>query len=88
MQRDFLGLADLSSEQIRDLLDLAIALKRELRAGGNSPRLAGLTLGMVFQKPSLRTRVSFDVGMAQLGGVPSTSRPTRSAWARARACRM
>ena len=68
MKRDFLGLADLSSEQIQGLLDLAVALKKELRAGGNAPRLAGLTLGMVFQKPSLRTRVSFDVGMSQLGG--------------------
>lgn len=68
MKRDFLGLADLSTEQIQYLLDLAVSLKRELRAGGNAPRLAGLTLGMVFQKPSLRTRVSFDVGMSQLGG--------------------
>ena len=68
MKRDFLGLADLSSEQIQGLLDLAVALKTELRARGNAPRLAGLTLGMVFQKPSLRTRVSFDVGMSQLGG--------------------
>jgi ornithine carbamoyltransferase len=68
MKRDFLGLADLSTEQIQSLLDLAVPLKRELRAGGNAPRLAGLTLGMVFQKPSLRTRVSFDVGMSQLGG--------------------
>ena len=68
MKRDFVSLADQSPQQLQDLLDLAISLKAELARGGNSPRLANRTLAMVFQKPSLRTRVSFDVGMAQLGG--------------------
>jgi len=64
----FLSLTDLSTAEIQHLLDLAIELKDEWKAGGNQGRLAGKTLGMVFQKPSLRTRVSFDMGMIHLGG--------------------
>ena len=63
-----LTLADLSTEEVWRLLELAGDLKREWRTGGNRPLLAGKTLALVFQKPSLRTRVSFEVGMAQLGG--------------------
>ncbi|MEN6480135.1 MAG: ornithine carbamoyltransferase [Anaerolineales bacterium] len=68
MKRDFLSLADLSAEQLQDLLDLAVALKVERKRGGNRPLLAGKSLAMIFQKPSLRTRVSFEMGMEQLGG--------------------
>jgi ornithine carbamoyltransferase len=50
------------------LLDLAIRLKKEYFAGGNPPLLKGKVLGMIFQKPSLRTRVSFDMAMRHLGG--------------------
>ena len=60
--------ADLSTSEIWRLLELAADLKAEWRGGGNKPLLAGKTLGMVFQKPSLRTRVSFEMGMAHLGG--------------------
>jgi ornithine carbamoyltransferase len=60
--------ADLSTSEIWRLLELAADLKDEWRGGGNKPLLAGKTLGMVFQKPSLRTRVSFEMGMAHLGG--------------------
>ncbi len=66
--KHFLSLTDLSADEIQRLLDLALELKAEWRAGGNKEQLAGKTLGMVFQKPSLRTRVSFDMGMIQLGG--------------------
>lgn len=66
--RHFLQLEDWSSDEIRALLDDAVALKKELREGGNRPLLKGKTLGMIFQKPSLRTRVSFEMGMVQLGG--------------------
>lgn len=68
MPRHFLDLADWSSADLRGLLQLAVELKREWRAGGNRPLLAGQTLGMIFQKASLRTRVSFEVGMYHLGG--------------------
>ncbi len=66
--KHFLSLADLSTEEIGHLLDLARALKAEWQKGGNRPILQGKTLGMIFQKPSLRTRVSFDVAMLHLGG--------------------
>lgn len=68
MKRDFLSLADLSPERAWSLLESAIALKQEWREGGNVPRLAGRTLAMIFQKPSLRTRVSFEMAMRHEGG--------------------
>jgi len=66
--KHFLNLADLTPQELRDLLELAIELKEEWKRGGNRPLLAGKTLGMIFQKPSLRTRVSFEMAMIHLGG--------------------
>jgi ornithine carbamoyltransferase len=66
--RHFLTTSDYSGEELQALLDLAIQLKAERRKGGNSPILKGKVLGMIFQKPSLRTRVSFDMAMRHLGG--------------------
>ncbi|MBB6677379.1 ornithine carbamoyltransferase [Cohnella lubricantis] len=66
--RDFLGLADYKPEEIRYLLDLAIDLKRKQKNGELYQPLKGKTLGMIFEKSSTRTRVSFEVGMYQLGG--------------------
>ena len=68
MKKDFLHIADSSAEELQDLLDLATALKREYFNGGNAPLLKGKALAMVFQKPSLRTRVSFEMAMQHLGG--------------------
>ncbi len=68
--RDFLTIADFTSEDIRLFLDAAHDLKKELKAGIPHPVLQGKTLGMIFTKPSTRTRVSFEVGMYQLGGYP------------------
>ncbi len=65
---DFLTLADLTSEQMQHILDLAVRIKGAWKAGESTPYLKGKILGMIFQKPSLRTRVSFDVAMLQLGG--------------------
>jgi len=67
-KKDLVSLADLSSDEVWALLDLAVSLKAEWVRGGNRPRLVGKTLAMVFQKPSLRTRVSFEMGMIHLGG--------------------
>jgi ornithine carbamoyltransferase len=64
----FLSLTDLTPEAFRSLLELAVELKDEWKADGNRPLLAGKTLGMIFQKPSLRTRASFEMGMIHLGG--------------------
>ncbi len=66
--KHFLAISDFNREEIQALLDLAIRLKEERRAGSNKPILAGKNLAMVFQKPSLRTRVSFEMGMRHLGG--------------------
>jgi ornithine carbamoyltransferase len=66
--RHFLSIHDYSRQELEAMLDLAVRLKAERRAGGNRPVLAGKVLGMIFQKPSLRTRVSFDMAMRHLGG--------------------
>ena len=66
--KHLLKLADLTPEQILDIINLADQLKYERKHGIPHPLLAGKTLGMIFQKSSTRTRVSFEVGMSQLGG--------------------
>jgi ornithine carbamoyltransferase len=66
--RHFLALTDYSSDELTDILHLSIQLKEEWREGGNKPILKDKVLAMVFQKPSLRTRVSFDMAMRHLGG--------------------
>jgi ornithine carbamoyltransferase len=68
MGRDFLTLADYSSEEIIYLLEQAIELKSLQKQGKPHHYLSGQVLGMIFEKPSTRTRVSFEVGMYQLGG--------------------
>src|SRR5512136_2542834 len=66
--KDFIAIADFSANQIQEMLDTAVKLKKEFKTGGNRPVLRGRVLGMIFQKPSLRTRVSFDMAMRHLGG--------------------
>lgn len=66
--RDLLTLADWSAGEIEHVLDLAIDLKLQQRQGKRHDLLSGKTLGMIFQKSSTRTRVSFEVAMYQLGG--------------------
>ena len=66
--KHLLKLGDLSTEQIIEILDLADTLKAEKKAGIEHHHLKGKTLGMIFTKASTRTRVSFEVGMYQLGG--------------------
>lgn len=66
--KDLLSIHDLSTKEINDILDLAKTLKTQLKNGEQHHLLKGKTLGMIFQKASTRTRVSFEVGMWQLGG--------------------
>jgi ornithine carbamoyltransferase len=68
MKRDFLTLDSFSRAELDEILHLSATLKRDLKAGKRPPLLAGKTLAMIFEKPSLRTRVTFEVGMTQLGG--------------------
>jgi ornithine carbamoyltransferase len=66
--KHFLSISDLSYADIQELLDLAVRLKKEYFEKGNRPLFKGKVLGMIFQKPSLRTRVSFDMAMRNMGG--------------------
>src|SRR5690242_1667506 len=66
--RHYVSVKDLTAEETLRVLRSALDLKRERALGRPHARLAGRTLAMVFQKPSLRTRVSFEAGMTQLGG--------------------
>jgi ornithine carbamoyltransferase len=68
MKRDFLELSGLTAAELDGLMRLAARLKAELKDGIEHPYLRGKTLAMIFQKPSLRTRLTFETGMAQLGG--------------------
>src|SRR3981081_2293508 len=67
--RHFLDLSELPTKELRNMLALSVAMKAKLKAHEKATRpLEGKTLAMIFEKPSTRTRVSFDVGMRQLGG--------------------
>jgi ornithine carbamoyltransferase len=68
VKRDFLSVADLSGERLLGLFRLAAELKQRWKAGRRAAPLAGRTLALVFEKQSLRTRVTFEVGIVQLGG--------------------
>ncbi|SHI87404.1 ornithine carbamoyltransferase [Clostridium cavendishii DSM 21758] len=68
MKKDLLRINDLTKEEILDILDLGQQLKYETKHSIEHPILKGKTLGMIFEKSSTRTRVSFEVGMLQLGG--------------------
>lgn len=68
MKNDFLAVSDYSPEDLNQLLELAIKLKNQHFYGGNKPWFKGKVLAMVFQKPSLRTRMSFDMAMRHMGG--------------------
>ena len=66
--KDLIAVSDYKPQELQDMLDLAVRLKKEFKSGGNKPILKGKVLAMIFQKPSLRTRVSFDMAMRHLGG--------------------
>jgi ornithine carbamoyltransferase len=69
MVKHFLSINDVSKDEINELLDQAAELKADLKSGKDQTKiLRAKSLGMIFEKPSLRTRISFEVGMSQLGG--------------------
>jgi len=73
--KDFLCINDYSVEQLKELLELSIELKKLYKGGGRDLCLAGKSLAMLFEKPSLRTRISFQVAMTDLGGSVIYVRP-------------
>ena len=72
---DILTLDELESKEINNIIDLAIDLKKQQKKGKEKPLLQNKTLAMIFEKPSTRTRVSFETGMFQLGGHALTLSP-------------
>ena len=66
--KNFISINDCSAEELRELLDLSTSLKKLYKSGGRDLCLAGKVLAMLFEKPSLRTRISFHVAMTDLGG--------------------
>ena len=68
MTKDFLSIADLTTDEIQDIFTLSTELKRKQNNGESHRYLENKTMAMIFQKPSARTRVSFEVGIFQLGG--------------------
>ncbi|MFQ5804178.1 MAG: ornithine carbamoyltransferase [Candidatus Methylomirabilales bacterium] len=68
MKRDLISIRDVTREEIETLFSLATDLKRRLKRGKPHPRLSGKTLALIFEKPSLRTRVTFEVAITHLGG--------------------
>jgi len=66
--KDMLTLDELDKKELMQILDLAIKLKKDLKKGISKPLLKNKTLAMIFQKPSTRTRISFETGMFHLGG--------------------
>jgi ornithine carbamoyltransferase len=78
MKRDFTKLLDVTAEECRYLLDHAAFLKRVRKAGGEYQPLKGRSLGMIFEKASTRTRVSFETGMKELGGHALFLSPTET----------
>jgi ornithine carbamoyltransferase len=66
--RHFISISDIQTPELQRILEVAAGLKSDMKTGTRPPLLAGKMLGMIFEKPSLRTRVSFETGMFQLGG--------------------
>lgn len=81
MPNHFISITDFTPGRLRHMIDVARRLKKQLKeTGRNDPLLAGKVLAMIFEKPSLRTRVSFSVGMTQLAGASLMLRSEEVGW--------
>jgi len=68
VKKDFVSIQDVTQEEVLELFDIAVKIKKEVKAGKFRDDLNQKTMAMIFEKPSLRTRVSFEAGFTQLGG--------------------
>lgn len=68
MVKDFIDANEFTREQLVDMIELSLAIKRAIRSGYYPPLMQDMTLGMMFQQSSTRTRVSFETAMSQMGG--------------------